>query len=66
MKLISILCASLIGIVLPIGVGIWLSAKRKGYMKPVLLGAATFCVPDPHAHSAAGGSAEDHLVYDIR
>ena len=44
MKLISILCALLIGIVLPLGAGIWLSAKRKGYMKPVLLGAATFCV----------------------
>ena len=44
MKLISVLSAILIGIVLPVGAGIWLSAKKKGYLKPVLLGAATFFV----------------------
>jgi len=44
MKLVSILCALLVGIVLPVGAGIWLSVSKKGYMKPVLLGAATFAV----------------------
>ncbi|NLA87609.1 MAG: YhfC family intramembrane metalloprotease [Clostridiales bacterium] len=44
MELPGITAAILAGVILPIGAGIWLSAKKKGYLKPVLLGAATFCV----------------------
>jgi uncharacterized membrane protein YhfC len=44
MELASILTAILAGVVLPVGTGIWLSMKKKGYIKPVLLGAATFFV----------------------
>ncbi len=44
MQTISILIAILAGIVLPVGAGLWLGARKKGYLKPVLLGAATFCV----------------------
>jgi uncharacterized membrane protein YhfC len=44
LKLISILTGILAGIVLPVGAAIGLSVKRKGYMKPVLLGALTFFV----------------------
>lgn len=44
MKIISTLFAMLVGIILPFGTAIWLSIKKKGYMKPVLLGALTFFV----------------------
>lgn len=32
------------GFLLPIAAGVWLSLRKKGYLKPVLLGAATFFV----------------------
>lgn len=44
MKILSVLFAIVVGVILPVGAGIWLSAKKKGYIKPVLLGAATFLV----------------------
>ncbi len=28
--------------ILPVGVGVWLAAKKKGYLKPILLGVLTF------------------------
>lgn len=44
MTLISNLFTIIAALVLPVGAAVWLGVKRKGYMKPVLLGAATFFV----------------------
>lgn len=44
MKLFSSLFAIIISLVVPICTAIWLSAKKKGSLKPILLGAATFFV----------------------
>lgn len=44
MELISKLFTVFASVVVPIGAGIWLALRRKGYIKPVLLGAATFLV----------------------
>ena len=44
MDFIMTLFTIFISIILPVGAGILLSVKKKGYLKPVLLGAATFTV----------------------
>jgi uncharacterized membrane protein YhfC len=44
MQYTSVYFTILAALVLPIWAGIWLSAKKKGYTKPVLLGVVTFCV----------------------
>lgn len=42
MALAGIIFTILAALVLPVGAGIWLSMRKKGYLKPVLLGVLTF------------------------
>lgn len=44
MDIVSKLFAIFAALLLPIGAGVWLAVKKKGYLKPVLLGALTFFV----------------------
>lgn len=44
MALFSSLFTIFAALILPVGAAIWLSARKKGYLKPVLLGALTFFV----------------------
>ncbi len=42
MALLSSLFTIFAALILPLGAGIWLAARKKGYLKPVLLGVLTF------------------------
>lgn len=44
MKLISTIFTVLTSVVLPVGAAIYMSTRKKGYLKPVLLGTLTFVV----------------------
>lgn len=44
MELFSSLFSVFAALVLPIAAAVWLAVKRKGYLKPVLLGTLTFFV----------------------
>ncbi len=44
MELLSGLFTVFASVIVPLAAGVWLALRRKGYIKPVLLGAATFLV----------------------
>lgn len=44
MKILSSIFTIIAALLLPLGAGLWLSLKKKGYFKPVILGALTFFV----------------------
>jgi len=42
MNILSCIFTALLALVLPVAAAFWLAARRRGYLKPVLLGTATF------------------------